>query len=187
MIASQSGDGAHAVEEWHAGRALLRPARLVDELDRRQAVHRGADHREVRLVVDQPQREARKTSSSSASRTRIVPSRPLSPQVPNINPRAHGVKEAREDQGPGYPATCCSRQVVCIAATLATVLGVLYDIHGNLPALERVLAEADRLDIDRWLLGGLRHAEPMAGGDDRASARTVERDVDPRQRRALAP
>jgi putative phosphoesterase len=34
------------------------------------------------------------------------------------------------------------------------VLGVLYDIHGNLPALERVLAEAEDLGVDRWLLGG---------------------------------
>jgi predicted phosphodiesterase len=34
------------------------------------------------------------------------------------------------------------------------VLGVLYDIHGNLPALERVLAEADEEGVDCWLLGG---------------------------------
>jgi predicted phosphodiesterase len=34
------------------------------------------------------------------------------------------------------------------------VLGILYDIHGNYPALERVLEEASGLDIDRWLLGG---------------------------------
>jgi diadenosine tetraphosphatase ApaH/serine/threonine PP2A family protein phosphatase len=34
------------------------------------------------------------------------------------------------------------------------VLGVLYDIHGNLPALEAVLADARELEIDRWLLGG---------------------------------
>jgi predicted phosphodiesterase len=34
------------------------------------------------------------------------------------------------------------------------VLGVLYDIHGNMPALERVLEEAAQLDVDRWLLGG---------------------------------
>jgi putative phosphoesterase len=34
------------------------------------------------------------------------------------------------------------------------VLGVLYDIHGNLPALEAVLADAERVGIDRWLLGG---------------------------------
>jgi predicted phosphodiesterase len=34
------------------------------------------------------------------------------------------------------------------------VLGVLYDIHGNMPALERVLNEADDLGVDRWLLGG---------------------------------
>jgi predicted phosphodiesterase len=34
------------------------------------------------------------------------------------------------------------------------MLGVLYDIHGNLPALETVLAEAGELGVDRWLLGG---------------------------------
>jgi predicted phosphodiesterase len=34
------------------------------------------------------------------------------------------------------------------------VLGLLYDIHGNLPALEAVLAEAEELGVDRWLLGG---------------------------------
>ena len=34
------------------------------------------------------------------------------------------------------------------------MLGVLYDIHGNLPALEEVLRDADGLDIDHWLLGG---------------------------------
>ena len=34
------------------------------------------------------------------------------------------------------------------------MLGILYDIHGNLPALGRVLDEAGALDIDRWLLGG---------------------------------
>ena len=31
-------------------------------------------------------------------------------------------------------------------------LGLLYDIHGNLPALEAVLADA--VDVDSWLLGG---------------------------------
>jgi len=34
------------------------------------------------------------------------------------------------------------------------VLAVLYDIHGNLPALEAVLAEADAAGADRYLLGG---------------------------------
>ena len=34
------------------------------------------------------------------------------------------------------------------------MLGVLYDIHGNVPALERVLADAGELGVDRWLLGG---------------------------------
>ena len=34
------------------------------------------------------------------------------------------------------------------------MLGVLYDIHGNLPALERVLPQAEAEGVDRWLLGG---------------------------------
>lgn len=34
------------------------------------------------------------------------------------------------------------------------MLGLLYDLHGNLPALEAVLAEADELGVDSWLLGG---------------------------------
>jgi len=34
------------------------------------------------------------------------------------------------------------------------VLGILYDIHGNLDALEGVLADAGEIGIDRWLLGG---------------------------------
>ena len=34
------------------------------------------------------------------------------------------------------------------------MLGLLYDIHGNLPALERVLGEAEAEGVDRWLLGG---------------------------------
>jgi predicted phosphodiesterase len=34
------------------------------------------------------------------------------------------------------------------------VLGLLYDLHGNLPALEAILAEADELGVDSWLLGG---------------------------------
>jgi predicted phosphodiesterase len=34
------------------------------------------------------------------------------------------------------------------------VLGLLYDIHGNVPALEAVLAEAEVDGVDGWLLGG---------------------------------
>jgi predicted phosphodiesterase len=34
------------------------------------------------------------------------------------------------------------------------VLGLLYDIHGNLPALEAVLADADGAGVNRFLLGG---------------------------------
>ncbi len=32
------------------------------------------------------------------------------------------------------------------------MLGILYDVHGNLTALEAVLAEAE--GVDEWLLGG---------------------------------
>ena len=35
-----------------------------------------------------------------------------------------------------------------------TVLGILYDVHGNLDALNAVLAEAEREGVDEWLLGG---------------------------------
>ncbi len=55
------------------------------------------------------------------------------PQVARISPGPGGLGQGR---------------------TIAPVLGILYDIHGNLPALERVLEEAGALDIDRWLLGG---------------------------------
>jgi diadenosine tetraphosphatase ApaH/serine/threonine PP2A family protein phosphatase len=34
------------------------------------------------------------------------------------------------------------------------LLGILYDIHGNLPALEATLADAETAGVDRWLLGG---------------------------------
>jgi len=34
------------------------------------------------------------------------------------------------------------------------VLAVLYDVHGNLPALEAVLSDADRAGGDRFVLGG---------------------------------
>src|ERR687886_855579 len=34
------------------------------------------------------------------------------------------------------------------------MLGILYDIHGNVDALDAVLAAAEREGIDQWLLGG---------------------------------
>jgi diadenosine tetraphosphatase ApaH/serine/threonine PP2A family protein phosphatase len=34
------------------------------------------------------------------------------------------------------------------------MLALLYDVHGNLPALEAVLADAEAAGTDRWLLGG---------------------------------
>ena len=38
------------------------------------------------------------------------------------------------------------------------MLALLYDIHGNLPALEAVLDDTAGRGVDRWLLGvGFRH------------------------------
>ena len=34
------------------------------------------------------------------------------------------------------------------------MLGILYDVHGNLSALDAVLAEAEHEGIDEWLVGG---------------------------------
>ncbi len=60
------------------------------------------------------------------------------------------------------------------------MLGLLYDVHGNLPALEAVLDDAS--DVDTWLLGGdytLFGAWPVghAGSPTRAG-----RHLDPWQR-----
>ena len=33
-------------------------------------------------------------------------------------------------------------------------VAALYDIHGNLPALDAVLAEVDDEDVDRMVIGG---------------------------------
>jgi len=32
--------------------------------------------------------------------------------------------------------------------------GLLYDVHGNLPALEAVIADAETIPVTRWVLGG---------------------------------
>ncbi len=42
-------------------------------------------------------------------------------------------------------------------------VAVLADIHGNLPALEAVLAEIERLDVDRIVLNGDIAGGPLAG------------------------
>src|SRR5688500_12140642 len=34
------------------------------------------------------------------------------------------------------------------------MLAVLYDVHGNLPALEAVIADAEAAGADCWILGG---------------------------------
>ena len=64
------------------------------------------------------------------------------------------------------------------------VLALLYDIHGNLPALEAVLADAG--DAGDLLLGG-DYATAGAWPRRRSSGSgTRERHMDPRQRRPLA-
>lgn len=37
---------------------------------------------------------------------------------------------------------------------LRGMLGLLYDVHGNLPALEAVLADAREAGVGRWIIGG---------------------------------
>src|SRR3954454_24395471 len=37
---------------------------------------------------------------------------------------------------------------------LWAVIGLLYDVHGNLPALEAVLDDARGLGVGRWIVGG---------------------------------
>ena len=64
------------------------------------------------------------------------------------------------------------------------VIACLYDVHGNLPALEAVLADLG--EADRYILGG---DYALFGGwpaeTARAAARARAGDLDPRQRRAL--
>jgi predicted phosphodiesterase len=47
-----------------------------------------------------------------------------------------------------------ARRVDGLATNLGLVLALLYDVHGNLPALEAVLADADERGADRFVLGG---------------------------------
>ena len=42
------------------------------------------------------------------------------------------------------------------------VIAVLYDVHGNLAALDAVLADARAAGAERWVLGG-DYALPWAG------------------------
>ncbi len=42
-------------------------------------------------------------------------------------------------------------------------IAVLYDIHGNLPALEAVLAELDKFNVDQFVIGGDVVLGPMPG------------------------
>jgi predicted phosphodiesterase len=46
------------------------------------------------------------------------------------------------------------RQTIFMCGSLGEVLAVLYDIHGNLVALEEVLADAEAAGADAYFLGG---------------------------------
>src|SRR5436190_16669816 len=47
-----------------------------------------------------------------------------------------------------------SRRLSRSALTSRAVLGLIYDVHGNLEALEAVLADAGEAGVGRFLLGG---------------------------------
>jgi diadenosine tetraphosphatase ApaH/serine/threonine PP2A family protein phosphatase len=77
------------------------------------------------------------------------------------------------------------------------VLALLYDVHGNLPALEAVIEDARRAGAERWVLGGdyalfggwpleavqrLRELEPalwIRGNGERWTAEPPQEDVQP--------
>ncbi len=79
------------------------------------------------------------------------------------------------------------------------MLAVLYDVHGNLPALDAVLAEAHAAGATRWLLGGdyalfgawpketvVRLAELRGATWIRAATASAGRTRRPRRRRRSA-
>ena len=134
MVLAEPGTRAHAVEEWHVEveHGGVGP-KLVDELDRGQAVRRRPDYGKLSLTLDQP--------------------------LQVLEERLVVVGEQDSDRALGgvgdHRSSISARPGDEVKVVLSRVmLGVLYDIHGNLPALERVLDEAGSLDIDRWLLGG---------------------------------
>ena len=54
------------------------------------------------------------------------------------------------------------------------LVAILYDIHGNLPALEEVLAEAQAAGAERYLLGGDYVAPEPLGSPTLARLRELE-------------
>ena len=54
------------------------------------------------------------------------------------------------------------------------LVAILYDIHGNLPALEEVLREAEEAGADRYLLGGDYAAPEPMGSATLARLRELE-------------
>ena len=134
MVLAEPRTRAHAVEERHVQveHGGVR-AELVDELDRSQTVRRRPDNGELSLSLDQ--------------RSQVF-EEPLVVVGEQDSDRALGGVGAHRVSISALPG---GEVKVVLSRVL---LGVLYDIHGNLPALERVLDEAGSLDIDRWLLGG---------------------------------
>jgi predicted phosphodiesterase len=71
-------------------------------------------------------------------------------------------------------------------ATRAARVAALYDIHGNLPALEAVLAEVDSLGVDAVVVGGDIVAGPMPVETLALRARTDSRFIRGNADRELA-
>ena len=83
-------------------------------------------------------------------------------------------------------------------------LGLLYDVHGNLPALEAVLDDAAELGVSDWVVGGdvalfgpfpvetlarlraLPHAEWLRGNGERWTAAPADAPGDPVVQSAIA-
>ena len=65
-------------------------------------------------------------------------------------------------------------------------LALIYDVHGNLPALEAVLADARAADAQRFLLGGDYALFGPFQAECVAALRALDAGhLDPRQRRPL--
>ena len=88
---------------------------LVDELDRSQPVRRRSDHGELPLALDQ---------SAEVLEERLVV---VGEQNSDLAFGSVGAHRSRISPGP-------AAWVKVVLSRL--VLGILYDIHGNLPALE---------------------------------------------------
>src|SRR3569832_1758774 len=70
---------------------------------------------------------------------------------PHVNQRVTSGSPASSSSAAASSRT--GRRRVSVGPCWA-MLALLYDIHGNLPALEAVLDDTAGRDVERWLLGG---------------------------------